>query len=130
MTNNISPLVLVVDDDPGFLEVMQAKLESQGYKTLTASDGNEAIIVAQKQNPAVILMDIEMPHKDGFTAAAELATDPKTKDIPTIFVTNLNRDLTDSLAKRVSIHLSSDNYFRKDGDYNSLLRHIQSFVMA
>lgn len=130
MTNNIVPLILVVDDDPGFLEVMQAKLESQGLKTITATDGNSAIAKAKRENPGIILMDVEMPGKDGFTAAAELARDPQTKNIQTIFVTNLTKETADSLAKKVSLHVDSEHYFRKDGDYSFLLRQIQHATTA
>lgn len=130
MTNNIAPRILVVDDDPGFLEVMQAKLESQGFQTITAINGDDAVAKAKREKPAIILMDIEMPGKDGMTAAAELAADPLTKDISTIFITNLNRDLVDSLAQRVSLHVDSEHYFRKDGDYSFLLRQIQHTVTA
>lgn len=128
MTNNISPLILVVDDDPGFLEVMQAKLESQGYRSVAATDGNSAISKAKQVKPAIILMDVEMPEKDGITAAAELAADPATKAIPTIFVTNLTKETADSLARKVSLHVDSEHYFRKDGDYSFLLRQIKSSV--
>jgi len=128
MTNNVAPLVLVVDDEPGFIEVIQAKLESQGFQTISATDGNEAIAKAKKFSPALILMDIEMPNKDGFTAANELANDAATKAIPSIFVTNLSKDTADSLARKASLHLDTNNYFRKDGDYVFLLRQIRSLV--
>jgi len=130
MTNNVAPLILVVDDEPGFVEVIQAKLESQGFHTISASDGDEAVAKAKKFAPALILMDIEMPDKDGITAADELATDPTTKDIPSIFVTNLSQETAGSLAKKVSLHLDDNNYFRKDGDYVFLLRQIKSYVTA
>lgn len=130
MTNNIAPLILVVDDDPGFREVMQAKLESQGFKTITAVDGDDAVLKAKKEKPGVILMDIEMPNQDGISASVELLKDPQTKTIPTIFVTNLSQDTAESLARRVSLHVDSEHYFRKDGDYNFLLRQIRSSVTA
>jgi len=130
MTNNVAPLILVVDDEPGFIEVIQAKLESQGFQTISATDGNEAVAKAKKFAPALILMDIEMPNKDGFTAANELANDAATKAIPSIFVTNLSKDTADSLARKVSLHLDTNNYFRKDGDYVFLLRQIRSYVTA
>jgi CheY-like chemotaxis protein len=122
--------VLAVDDDMGFLEIIQAKLASQGFEAITAADGEEAVARARAVNPAVILMDVEMPNKDGITAAAELANDPATSKIPTIFVTNLNQETAEGLAARVSLHMSNKNYFRKDGDYNFLLRQIQSAVAA
>lgn len=128
MTSPITPLILVVDDEAGFLEIMQAKLESQGFQVITAADGNEAIIKAKSEKPAMILMDIELPNKDGVTATAELATDPNTKSIPVIFVTNLDHEIVDALAKKVSLHLDAKNYFRKDGDYNFLIQGMQNMI--
>lgn len=130
MTSPITPLILVVDDEAGFLEIMQAKLESQGFRVTTATGGNEAISKAKSEKPAMILMDIEMPDKDGVTAAAELASDPKTKDIPVIFVTNLDHEIVDALTKKVSLHLNNNNFFRKDGDYNLLIGEIQKTIAA
>jgi two-component system alkaline phosphatase synthesis response regulator PhoP len=126
MQTNIVPLVLVVDDEAGFLEIMQAKLESQGFQVITAVDGNDAIMKAKRDKPAIILMDIELPEKDGVTAAAELTADPITKDIPVIFVTNLDHEIVDALAKKVSLSINAKNYFRKDGDYNLLIKEIRS----
>ncbi len=128
MTNNTSPLILAVDDDPNFLEIIQARLEAQGYRIATAEDGNEAIKQTKKLHPALVLMDIEMPGKDGMSAASELAADPKTKDIPTIFMTNLRKELVESLAAGVSFHLDNKNYFQKDGDYARLMTNIRSTV--
>lgn len=128
MTNNTAPLILVVDDEAGFLEIMQAKLESQGFRVIVASNGNEALEKAKRFNPSVVLMDVEMPEKDGLTAASELANNPATSKIPTIFVTNLTQKTAEHLAERVSIHLNERNYFRKDGDYNFLIQDIKEIL--
>jgi len=128
MNNTTTPVILIVDDEPGFMEVMLAKLESQGFQTITAVDGNEAITKAKELRPTLILMDIELPGKDGITAAAELAADPTTKEIPLIFVTNLSKENADALAKKVSLHLDTKNYFSKESDYVYLLRQIRDFV--
>lgn len=130
MTNNIAPLILAVDDDRDFLEIIEAKLVSQGYQVITAANGNDAIAKARAANPAIILMDVEMPEKDGITAASELAVDEKTKSIPTIFVTNLSKETASSLAQRVALHIDSAHYFRKDGDYVFLMKEVQSLIAA
>src|SRR5688572_9743023 len=89
MTNNIAPLILAVDDDRDFLEIIQAKLESQGYRVITATDGNDAVAKAKSAKPAIILMDVEMPHKDGVATTLTLHADPLTSHIPIIFLTSL-----------------------------------------
>jgi DNA-binding response OmpR family regulator len=60
------PRILVVDDDPSILKFVQANLEARGYQVLTAADGEEAIRIAEKEKPELILLDIVMPGLDGF----------------------------------------------------------------
>lgn len=79
---------------------------------------------------SMILMDVEMPHKDGISAAKELADDPKTKNIPIIFTTNLRRELVESLASGASLPINTHNYFRKDDDYGRLMTEIRQAVAA
>lgn len=130
MTNNIAPLVLAVDDDPNFLEVIVAKLESQGFKIATATDGNEAIAKAKGLKPDLILMDVEMPNKDGLSTVADLSQDPNTKHIPVIFLTNMREEAVEPLAERISLHIDSQHYFKKEDDYNTLMGKIRHAVAA
>lgn len=123
-----TPLILAIDDEIDFLEIIRAKLEPQGFRVITATDGNEIMTKVKNEKPAVILMDIEMPNKDGVAIAAELAADPNTKNIPIIFVTNLDNEIADALAKKVSLHIDAKSFFRKDWDYNFLIKKIQGRV--
>ena len=79
-------LVLIVDDSPTEQHVLSRMLEKQGFETIAAADGEEAIARARSDHPDVILMDIVMPGMNGFQATRNLAKDPDTSAIPVIMI--------------------------------------------
>ena len=81
-------LVLIVDDSPTDVHVMQQALELHGFTTAAAADGGEGLRLARELHPDLILMDIVMPGVNGFQATRELANDPTTRSIPVIMVTS------------------------------------------
>ena len=85
-------LVLIVDDSPTDVHVMQKALEQNGFQTASAADGGEAIRKARELHPDLILMDIVMPGLNGFQATRELASDPETRSIPVIMVTSKSQE--------------------------------------
>jgi twitching motility two-component system response regulator PilH len=85
-------LVLIVDDSPTELHVMQKALERSGFKTATASDGAEGIRLAREIRPDLIFMDIVMPGINGYQATRALANDPQTRSIPVIMVTSKGQE--------------------------------------
>jgi twitching motility two-component system response regulator PilH len=85
-------LVLIVDDSPTDVHVMQTALEQGGYRTASAADGSEAIRKARELHPDLILMDIVMPGLNGFQATRELAADPATRSIPVIMVSSKSQE--------------------------------------
>ena len=85
-------LVLIVDDSPTDVHVMQKALEQNGFQTASAADGSEAIRKARELHPDLILMDIVMPGLNGFQATRELASDPETRTIPVIMVTSKSQE--------------------------------------
>ena len=80
-------LILIVDDSPTEMHVMQKALERHGYQT-AAADGAEGIRLAREMSPDLIFMDIVMPGMNGYQATRALANDPKTRAIPIIMVTS------------------------------------------
>jgi putative two-component system response regulator len=78
--------ILMVDDNPANLQVLQTILEGQGCRLLTARDGAGALSVATKEKPDVILLDIMMPDMDGFDVCRNLKADPATFEIPVILL--------------------------------------------
>src|ERR1700728_4701741 len=82
--------VLIVDDNPQNVELLQAFLESLPVKLVTAVDGVDALEKVAAHNPDLILLDIMMPRMSGFQVCKRLKSDPKTKDIQILMVTALN----------------------------------------
>lgn len=82
------PLILAVDDTRQNLDLLSKILEGVGYGVALAMGGSEALELAAKENPDLILMDILMPGMNGIEACRRLKGDPATQDIPVIFLTS------------------------------------------
>lgn len=83
--------VLVIDDSATERTNLESILSGAGYTVSTANDGNDAVSAAKNSHPDVILMDVNMPGKDGFAATRDLKNDAETKEIPVVFVTSKNQ---------------------------------------
>ena len=90
-----APRILIVDDTPANVQVVATILRDRGYQLSVATNGLQALAVAQRMRPDLILLDVLMPEMDGFEACARLKADASTRDIPVIFLTALadTRDL-------------------------------------
>ena len=82
--------ILLVDDDIDFAESTKTVLESKPYEVIVALEGDEALRKAREEKPDLILLDIIMPVKDGFTAAEQLKKDPQLSKIPTLMLTSFS----------------------------------------
>ncbi len=80
--------ILIVDDNESNLEIFSTLLKRSGYETIEAQNGYEGIKLAMKENPHLILLDIQMPVMDGFEALKFLKEQPSTKNIPSIAITS------------------------------------------
>jgi CheY-like chemotaxis protein len=78
--------ILVVEDIPNVLELLEVTLRFQGYEVLSAHNGQEALDILEVQDPALIITDILMPKLDGFSFVQKLRRNPKTQNIPVIFL--------------------------------------------
>lgn len=83
------PRVLIVDDEEAFRYVMRRMIDSQQYEILEAVDGDAAVAVAQSARPDIIILDINLPGRDGYAVLDELASDEATRGIPVIISTSL-----------------------------------------
>ena len=97
--------VLVVDDEPDAVEFVRAVMEEAGYQVVTASDGVEGLEKAAKEKPDLVLLDVQMPRKDGFVAFTEMRQDPQLKAIPVVMLTGVG--------ERTGIRFSAEDM----GDY-------------
>ena len=82
--------ILIVDDDPAILRLLSTNLKARGYEVVTAIDGAQALEIAHREKPDLIVLDIMLPKMSGFEVCKRLKKDPKTSDIPIIMVTALN----------------------------------------
>ncbi len=85
--------VLVVDDDVSTVKFLTTALEESGYDSLQAFDGKEALELMQNVSPDLILLDIMMPKKTGFTLFHQIRKDEKLKDVPVIMLTGVAETL-------------------------------------
>ncbi|MCA1840301.1 MAG: response regulator transcription factor [Actinomycetota bacterium] len=80
------PKILIADDDPIIIKLLQVNLEMEGYEVITAEDGQDAVEKASANDPDLVILDIMMPRMDGWTARGELLKDPTTAKTPVIFL--------------------------------------------
>jgi CheY-like chemotaxis protein len=78
--------ILVVDDIPDILKLLDATLRFKGYRVITARDGLEALEAIRKERPALVIADILMPKMDGFALLHRIRIDPNTRDLPVVFL--------------------------------------------
>ncbi len=78
--------ILICDDDPAILRVLEVNLEVEGYEVLLAHHGEEAYEVALANDPDLIILDIMMPRLDGYQTCEKLKETDQTKDIPVVFL--------------------------------------------
>jgi DNA-binding response OmpR family regulator len=80
--------VLLIDDDVTFCEIYQASLEREGYRVATAGDGELGVELAVRLRPSLIVLDIVLPRRDGFTVQRELSARSETAGIPVVLMSN------------------------------------------
>lgn len=78
--------ILVVEDIPNVLELLEVTLRFQGYEVISARNGEEALEILETESPALIISDILMPKLDGFALIQKVRSNPKTQNIPMIFL--------------------------------------------
>lgn len=84
--------VLAVDDDPVILRLLEVNLEMEGYSVVLAGDGEEALAKAREHEPDLVLLDVMMPKKDGWSVAADMRDDPRLSEVPIVFLTARAQD--------------------------------------
>jgi CheY-like chemotaxis protein len=92
--------VLVVDDEPDAVEFVRAVLEEAGYEVISAADGEAGLATARAESPDLVILDVQMPGKDGFTVFAEMAKDEALGSTPVIMLTGVGQ--------RVGINFSAE----------------------
>jgi len=111
-------LILCIDDNPDVLELFQQCLSDDGYQVLCADNGVDGLKIAREQQPTAITLDVQMPHKDGWSVLQELKADPATKDIPVLMATMMDN-------KALGMKLGAVDYLEKPIVPENLLKSIK-----
>ncbi|MBV8492286.1 MAG: response regulator [Alphaproteobacteria bacterium] len=118
------PLILVVDDVPDNVDILQMRLESQGYEVIIAGDGEAALAVTRDRLPDLLLLDIMMPKLDGIAAMKQLKADAALPFIPVILVT-ARADAKDVIA---GLEAGGDDYLTKPVDQAALMARVRAML--
>jgi len=118
------PRILIVDDNPMNLEILQTRLAVHGYEMVTAADGEEALAVAGEKQPDLILLDVMMPRMDGIEVCRRLKSDPSLPFTPIILVT-AKADSKDVIA---GLEAGGDEYLTKPVDQPALVARVKSML--
>ena len=103
-------LILVVDDDPDLVESVTMKLESSAYRVDKAYDGEEAWDKIKAARPALVILDVMMPRKNGYELCNEIKSDPEYKDISVILLTAV----ADAVPNSSYTHIDGKNTLADD----------------
>ena len=99
-------LILCIDDNADVRELFQQCLSDDGYQVICAANGNDGLKIAKEQQPVAITLDVQMPHKDGWSILQELKADPATRDIPVLMATMMDN-------KALGMRLGAVDYLEK-----------------
>ena len=118
------PLILITDDDIWQQKLIEVTLSGFGYRIITATDGETALSLVTQHMPDVILLDIQMPRKNGFEVLAEVKQNETTKGIQVVMVTGTE----EKEARAKALELGADDFLMKPIDRVLLKARIQSSV--
>ncbi len=116
--------MLVVDDDPVILKLLQVNFEMEGFDVVTASDGLEGLEKARAERPDIVLLDIMMPRMDGLQVTKILKSEEETSGIPIILL-SAKAQASDIEAGR---DIGADDYLTKPFDPNELLDRVNELL--
>ena len=116
--------VLIVDDIPTNVRLLEARLSAEYYEVLTASSGAQALEICESQDVDIVLLDVMMPEMDGFEVCRRLKANPKTHHLPVLMITAL-----DQSSDRVQgLEAGADDFLTKPVDDTQLMARVKSLV--
>ena len=116
--------ILICDDDPVILRLLQVNLELEGYDVLLAHHGEHAIEVATAERPDLVILDIMMPKLDGYQTCERLKASDKTKEIPVVFLSAKAQQTDIERGKEFGVA----EYLTKPFDPNDLIDVVERLI--
>ena len=120
----MKPRILVVDDEPEAVELIEFNLKQSGYTVSTAAEGAEALKKARSQPPDLIVLDVMLPEMDGFEICKTLRLDPSTTKVPIIMLTAKAAEID----RVLGLELGADDYLTKPFSPRELLLRIKKIL--
>jgi two-component system alkaline phosphatase synthesis response regulator PhoP len=120
----VAKKILVVDDDPAALRLVQYILQREGYEVITASNGLEGLRKATGESPDLIVLDIMLPGIDGFEIASRLRGQPSTSRTPIIMMSAKARDID----KATGLKVGADDYITKPADPSDVAKRVAALL--
>ena len=126
---NDKQLILVVDDDPDLVEAVSMKLESENFRVAKAYDGIQAWEKIKKERPALVILDVMMPKKNGYEVCDEIKNDPEYKGITVVLLTAVGSAVTSTnYTHRGGRTTLADDYIPKPIDLDKLMEIVKDYV--
>jgi two-component system phosphate regulon response regulator PhoB len=120
----MKPKILVVDDEPDALELIQYNLKAAGYDVATAADGEEALKKARAANPALVILDVMLPEVDGLEVCKRLRREPATAAVPIIMLTAKAGEID----RVLGLELGADDYVTKPFSPRELVLRVKALL--
>lgn len=122
--NNSDYRILLVDDEPDILEFLSYNLKKEGYQVYTANNGKEAVTVAKRDQPHLIILDVMMPDMDGIETCREIREIPGLKDVMIAFLTARSEDYS----QIAGFEVGADDYINKPIKPRVLISRIKALL--
>ena len=116
--------VLVVDDEPDLVRILEFGLKAAGYQVMTANDGQEGLKKAREQKPDIILLDLMLPKLDGYKVCRLLKFDERYKHIPIMILSARTQEGDQNLAHE----MGANRFLTKPYEFSEILQHIQALL--
>ncbi len=116
--------ILIVDDEADIIEILQFVLEAQGYKCITAFDGEEGLKLAKEEKPDLIILDVMMPKINGYKISRLLKFDEKYKNIPILMITARSQEEDRIIGEETG----ADEYITKPFKVEEVVAKVKSYL--
>ena len=121
--------ILLIDDDPDLLNAVKMILESKNYEVAAAFGGIEGLEKAKTVKPDLIVLDVMMPDKDGYSVCKELKSDPQLSKIPVILLTGVVSHIsTTRFTQQMGMETEADDYIDKPVEPDVLVKRIETLL--